>query len=266
MSDTGNGKTDQAATQRPSSTGTRRAERRAVSNAIAQADERTIAIHQPNYLPWIGYFHKIRRSDVFVFLDDVEYTSQSWINRNKIKTPDGWTWLTVPVRGSDGPIKAVDVAGDAWRDTHRKSLQQNYGKAACFDEFADLFEETYAQSWDSLCELNVHLTRAIADRIGLECQFVRSSELDVTATNAERIVRLCDELDADRYLSGEGARSYLDRARFEARDISLEYQSVSQPRYEQRFDGFVPELSIVDALMNVGSDGTNDLLDSMTDP
>ncbi|NUC72779.1 WbqC family protein [Haloterrigena sp. SYSU A558-1] len=228
-------------------------------------DDLTVAIHQPNYLPWLGYFHKIHRSDVFVFLDTVEYTSNSWINRNKIKTPDGWTWLTVPVRGSSGPIADAEIADDGWRNSHEKSLQQNYGKAAYFDDVIDLFEQTYAQSWESLCELNIHLVRSLADRLGLECRFVRSSDLDVDATRSERIVGLCDELGADRYFSGTGARSYNDRTQFEAAGIALEYQSIDHPQYEQRFGDFVPNLSIVDALMNLGADGTYDLLHSITD-
>lgn len=231
---------------------------------ISAGSERTVAIHQPNYLPWFGYFQKIHRSDVFVFLDDAEYSSNSWINRNKIKTTHGWTWLTVPVHGSDEPIADVEIADDRWRDKHRKSLRASYGGAAHYDEFADFFEETYARSWDSLCELNVHLVRELADRIGLECEFVRASDLEIDAANSERIVRICDELEADRYFSGEGARSYNDHDRFEAAGIDLEYQSVEHPQYEQRFDDFVPNLSVVDVLMNVGADGTHDLLRSVT--
>jgi hypothetical protein len=226
--------------------------------------DRTVAIHQPNYLPWLGYFQKIHRSDVFVLLDDVEFSSNSWINRNKIKTPDGWTWLTIPVHGSNEPIADVEFANDNWGNKHRKSLQASYGGAAYYDEFADFFEETYARSWDSLCELNVHLIRELADRIGLDCEFVRASTIDVDATKSERIVRLCGELEADRYFSGEGARSYNDHDQFEAADIAVEYQSFEHPRYEQRFDEFVPGLSIVDPLMNVGADGTYDLLRSVT--
>ena len=236
---------------------------RSVSVPDTRGDETVVAIHQPNYLPWIGYFHKLYRSDVFVFLDDVEYSSSSWINRNRIKTPDGWTWLTVPVHGSDEPIADVEIADDAWRETHRKSLQQNYGKAECFDEFVGIFEETYDRSWRSLCELNVFLVRTIADRLGLECRFVRSSALDVDAAKSERIVRLCEEVGADRYLSGEGARSYNDREQFEAADVALEYQPFDHPRYEQRFDDFVPNLSIVDVLMNVGADRTREFLRSI---
>ncbi|TYL40084.1 hypothetical protein CV102_00440 [Natronococcus pandeyae] len=231
---------------------------------VSAGRDRTVAIHQPNYLPWFGYFQKIHRSDVFVLLDDVEYSSDSWINRNKIKTPDGWTWLTVPVHGSNESIADVEIAGDRWADKHRKSLQASYGGAAHYDEFAEFFAETYARSWESLCELNVHLIQELSERIGLECEFVRASTLDVDATKSERIVRLCEAVDADRYFSGEGARSYNDHDRFEAADIALEYQSIEHPRYEQRFDDFVPNLSIVDVLMNVGAEGTYDRFRSVS--
>lgn len=232
---------------------------------VAGTEDRVVAIHQPNYLPWIGYFGKIARSDVFVFLDDVEYSDRSWINRNRIKTPDGWTWLTVPVRGSSGAIEDVQIAGDDWRDHHRKSLQQNYGKATAFDEVRELFEATYDRSWESLASLNVHLIRSIADRIGLECTYVRSSEIGVDATKTERIVRLCEGLGADRYLSGTGARSYLARERFDRSSITLEYQSFTHPEYEQRFGEFIPKLSIVDVLANVGPQETAEIVHSLGD-
>lgn len=235
------------------------------SVAAAASDGRTVAVHQPNYLPWLGYFQKIAASDVFVFLDDVEYTSNSWINRNKIKTPDGWTWLTVPVHGSSELITDVEIADDRWRDTHQKSLQASYGGTDHYNAVVDIFDETYARSWESLCELNIHLVRSIADRLGLECRFVRSSSMDVDAAKTERIVRLCSALDADRYRSGTGARSYLEPAAFEAAGIDLSFQSVEYPRYEQRFDEFVPNLSVVDPLFNLGPERTTDLLRRMAD-
>lgn len=229
------------------------------------ADGKTVvAVHQPNYLPWFGYFHKIHRADVFVFLDDVEYTSGSWINRNRIKTPDGWTWLTVPVRDSGGPIAEVRIARERrWQEVHRKSLQQNYGKASHFEEVFPLFERLYDREWEWLHELNVAAVEHVADEIGLECRFVRSSALSVETTRTDRLVDICERLDADRYLSGTGARSYTDPDRFDEAGIELEYQSFEHPRYEQRFDSFVPELSIVDVLMNVGTTGTRDFLQSV---
>lgn len=222
---------------------------------------RTVAIHQPNYIPWLGYFEKIHRSDVFVFLDDVEFTSGSWINRNKIKTPDGWTWLTIPVTASTAPIRETEIATHTdWAEEHWKSLNYNYGGAEYFDEWDDFFRETYDQEWTSLEELNRHLLRAICDRVGIEYEFVTSSSFPVDGTETKRLIDICEAVDADRYYSGQGAKGYTDEQLFDAAGIDLEYQSFEHPTYPQRFGEFVPNLSIVDLLMNVGADRTNEIL------
>lgn len=233
-----------------------------MGRSLDRTEDRVVVIHQPNYLPWLGYFHKIHRSDVFVFLDDVEYTSGSWTNRNKIKTPDGWAWLTVPVRNTSAPIESVRIVTDEnWRERHRKSLQHNYGKARFFDEFADLFERVYEREWESLVELNVTLIRRLVERLDLECRFVRSSTLDVDGTKTDRLVTICETLGADRYLSGTGARSYIEPSQFEDAGITLEYNPFEYPQYEQRFGSFVPNLSIVDVVFNVGSAATIEALE-----
>lgn len=223
-----------------------------------------VSAHQPNYLPWIGYFHKLYHSDVFVLLDDVEFSSGSWTNRNQIKTPDGWSWLTVPVRQSTGPVSDVTIdCSQPWQTTHLKSIQHNYGKAQHYDEHIDLFADIYNRDWESLCELNVRLIRELSERIGIECRLVRSSSLGVTSTKTERIVDICDRIGAGTYLSGTGATDYTDESLFDQNDITLEYQSIEFPEYEQRFEGFVPKLSIVDALFNIGADRTQERIRTM---
>lgn len=231
------------------------------STESERTDDTVVGIHQPNYLPWLGYFHKIRHSDVFVFLDDVEYTSNGWTNRNRIKTPDGWTWLTVPVGSSATSIEEVEiVTEEPWCERHRKSLHHSYGKAPYFDESVDLFESVYGWEWDSLAQLNTTLIRRLADRFDVECEFVESSALSVEGTKTDRLIGLCDAVGGDRYLSGTGARSYLEPEAFEAADIALEYQSFDHPTYEQRFDGFESDLSVVDPLFSLGADGISRLL------
>ncbi|ELY48912.1 WbqC family protein [Natronolimnohabitans innermongolicus] len=233
----------------------------AIETTSDDEDEFVVAVHQPNYLPWLGYFEKILRSDVFVFLDDVEYSANSFTNRNRIKTPDGWTWLTVPVSGSSDEIRDVQIATDQrWRKNHLKNLTYNYANAPYHDAFEELFERTYDEQWHSIAELNIHLICELAARLELECTFVRSSEMGIESTKTDRVVDICTELGADRYLSGAGARSYLTPSTFEAAEVALEYQSYTTPRYEQCFDEFVRDLSIVDALFNVGADGTVELL------
>jgi predicted AlkP superfamily phosphohydrolase/phosphomutase len=212
----------------------------------------------------LGYIYKIHRSDVLVFLDDVEYTSGSWMNRNRIKTPDGWSWLTVPVRDSAGPIHDVDIATDqGWRDEHWKSFTHNYGGAEHFAEWSEFFEAVYDREWESLYSLNRHLLETIAERLGLDYEFVEASTFGVEATETERLVRLCEAVDGDTYFSGGGADEYTEESVFEEAGIDLVYQSIDHPTYPQRFDEFVPKLSIVDPLCNVGSERTAELIDAL---
>ncbi len=213
----------------------------------------TVAIHQPNYLPWVGYFHKIHKSDIFVFLNHVEYTSGDWIHRNRVKTPDGWSWLSVPVRGSSQPINETEINhGQEWCSDHRQTVRHMYAKADHFDEFFPVLDATYDREWEYLDALNVHLVEAICDHVGLETDFVRSSTLDVEGEDSELLAAICDRLDADVYFSGQGGKEYVDEQDFEEAGIDLRFQSFEHPTYEQRFEGFVPKLSVVDMLLNVG--------------
>lgn len=226
--------------------------------------ERIAAIHQPNYLPWIGYFHKIYRSDVFVFLDDVEYSSGSWINRNKIKTPDDWSWLTVPVRDTSVPISQVRIAQeDGWNTEHWKTLTHNYGGADHFEEWKSFFQSTYDRDWERLYPLNRHLIEGICDRLGVEYEFVEASAYDINAHAAERLAVLCDAVDADTYLCGMGAEDYMNETVFTNLGISIQYQNFDHPTYEQRFGEFIPKLSFVDVLLNVGTVAAKEMLTSL---
>jgi len=223
--------------------------------------EKIVAAHQPNYLPWIGYFHKIHQSDVFVLLDDVEYTNGSWINRNRIKTPDGWTWLTVPVQNSTEEIRHVKISETTdWGDEHYKSLTYNYGKCPHYDDLIGIFETVYEQNWEHLISLNTHLLEEVAEVIGLDFEFRYSSQLESSGTKSDRILTICDNIDTDIYLSGQGAKSYMKDSRFETADIEVEYQAFEHPTYNQRFDDFVPNLSIIDILFNCGPAQTFELI------
>jgi hypothetical protein len=225
---------------------------------------RVVAIHQPNYLPWIGYFHKIYRSDVFVYLNGVEYTSGSWMNRNKVKTPDGWTWLTVPIRDSGGPIHDVRIATqEDWQAEHWKTLQHNYGGANHFESWRPFLKRTYDREWAYLYPLNRHLVEGICDRLDLDCEFVESSTFCVDGEASERLAALCEVVDADIYLCGMGSDEYMDETPFDIRGISVEYQNFEYPTYEQRFDGFIPQLSVLDLVLNEGIEDAREVLTSL---
>lgn len=226
--------------------------------------QRVAAIHQPNYLPWVGYFHKIHRSDVFVFLDDVEFTSGSWINRNRVKTPDGWMWLTVPVRDTGGPIHETQtVTQEDWPTEHRKTISHNYGSADYYDTFGPFVTTTYDREWPYLYDLNRHILEGLCDRVRIEYEFVESSTFDVEAQASRRLAKLCQSVGADTYLCGLGSDGYLEECPFEEEGIAVVYQDFEHPRYEQRFGEFVPNLSFLDMVMNVGPDTARDTLSSL---
>jgi hypothetical protein len=221
----------------------------------------SVAIHQPNYLPWPGYFHKMIESDTFVFLDDAEFSSDSIIYRNKIKTNDGWTWLTVPTTGSStNPINSVPIAtSERWEKTHRKSISVHYSGAPHYPTIEPLLE-LYDREWELLVSLNTAFIEEIVEILGIDVDIRYASSLEYEGTKTERILSICESLGADVYFSGEGAREYQDESSFEAAGIELVYQSFEHPVYEQQFGEFIPNLSIVDMLANLGAEGSMDRL------
>lgn len=227
-------------------------------------NERVVAIHQPNYLPWIGYFHKIYASDVFIYLDDVEFTSGSWINRNKVKTPDGWMWLTVPTISSTQDIKDTRIATyEDWQTEHRRTFQQNYGGAEYFDETKELLDIVYDRNWQHLVDLNVFFVESLCQRLDIGAEFVYASELNGGKKGADHLACLADEVDAEIYFSGSGAAGYMDEEPFNNNGISVRYQSIEPPEYPQRFEGFESNLSAIDLFLNIGAGRTREILSTL---
>ncbi|MFA6216174.1 MAG: WbqC family protein [Candidatus Omnitrophota bacterium] len=219
-----------------------------------------VSVHQPQYIPWLGYFDKIAKSDCFVFLDCVQYKEREFQNRNKIRTKDGWIWLTVPVASQGlGRQKVSDVAIDnesAWRKQHLKSWEVWYAKAPFFKEYAAFFKEIYNTDWEKLSQLNVFITRYVFKALGIEKPVYFESALQTTQSKTERIIEICQKLKADVYLSGSGGRDYIEEDKFKAAGIELRYQEFIHPVYQQQFsasgEDFVSHLSIFDLLLNEG--------------
>ena len=215
-----------------------------------------VVILQPSFLPWKGYFHQIKRADVFVFLDDVQYDRHGWRNRNRIKTPQGAQWISVDVltKGNFGhEIREVMINNRVeWNQRIWRAITMNYGKCPYFGEYAAGLEEVLFTKWDTLSELDIRLTKMIAGWLGCETAFHRSSELDVTGDKISRIIALCRHFNADRYLTGPSARNYLVDDLFLTNGIVLEYQDYVYPPYPQRYGEFIGEVSIIDVLFNCG--------------
>jgi hypothetical protein len=215
-----------------------------------------VAILQSNYLPWKGYFDIIHDVDTFIFLDDVQYTHRDWRNRNRVKTPQGLVWLTVPVGSStDRRICDVRIEEASWARKHWETLRHVYGRAPHFERYEPLLREVYLErKWTHLSELNQHLVRRISEEcLGLSTRFRDSREWTITGVKQERILQLLREAGATHYVSGPAARSYLRQEDFDAAGITLTYKDYGgYPEYPQAHPPFEHAVSIVDLLMSTG--------------
>lgn len=213
-----------------------------------------LSAHQPAYLPWLGLFDKIRRSDVFVYLDAVQFEKNSFTNRNRIKTPRGPLWLTVPVKlkGHTTSTLRDTLIDDTrnWRAKHLRSISQNYGQAPFFTTRYPRLEALYAASFDRLSDLCFAHLQFWLSEIGTERRIVRQSELPDMGAKSDLVLNLCRHFRADRYLSGALGRGYLDLGAFRASGIEVEFQDYRHPVYPQLQGDFLPNLAIVDLWMN----------------
>lgn len=216
-----------------------------------------IAIHQPNYFPWSGYFAKLLASDVFVFLDDVQYIKDGYIQRTRIRGGDEAKWLSCSVKrpSSKSMISEVIHTQDSWVDSHVSVLTQQYSETPFFKEVMEvLLDEREELTSESLAVTNRVLVRRVVDYLELERQFVCSSDLEVEGKSSERLVNIVKSLGGKEYLSGKGAEAYMDYSLFTAADLkvtTLEYRPIT---YEQRGLPWLPGLSILDVLFNLGKD------------
>lgn len=230
--------------------------------------ETIVAIHQPNFFPWLGYFDKMNRSDVFIFLDHVQNqkTAGSWSNRVKLLINREGRWVTAPIDRSFSGVRALkDIAFNqkmSWRDKCFRTIEVEYKKSPFYQEVIDVIHPLLMNKEENLATYNIHAITKISSVLGVEDKkLLRSSALNYEGDANEMLVSLCCDVDANVYMCGGGADSYQDEAVFQKAGIELRYQSFEHPVYEQRKAGeFISGLSIIDALMNVGWDGVQELL------
>jgi hypothetical protein len=221
-----------------------------------------VVILQPSYIPWRGFFHQVDKADLFIFYDDVQYDKHGWRNRNRIKTPKGPVWLTIPVykKGvvvEHTPIHEIKVCWDkAWNVSHWNSIRSAYEKAPFFKQYAGLLEEKYAAHPEFLANFTIDLTIALAQALGNEhTRFLRSSELvGIEGTKTDRLVAILKRVGATHYISGPSARDYIEAEKFQDAKISLEYMLYDYPEYPQLYPPFDPQVSVLDLLFMTGPD------------
>lgn len=215
---------------------------------------------QPTYLPWAGYLNLIAQSDVFVFLDDVQFEKQSWQNRNRVLVNGAVHWLTVPVLRQHLSDRIHMIAVDdaqPWRRKQVELLRTNYARHPFCTEMLALASGILDPGTTRLCELNIAMIRAIASALGLERRFVRSSALGIEGQRSQRLVEICRHFECDQYLSPNGARDYLAQdGAFESSAVQLTFQRFDATHYQQKgVAEFVSHLSILDVIANLGLQG-----------
>jgi hypothetical protein len=221
-------------------------------------------INQPNYIPWRGYFHQIQKADIFVFYDDVQYDKHGWRNRNRIKTAQGPIWLTIPVLKKGAvrnhtPINQILIDRTYnWPRKHWSAIEQSYGKAPFFREYASELKQILEKPYEKLADMTIDMTIALASALGIfRTTFLRSSSLNADGAKTDRLLRILQSIGATHYITGPAAKAYLDVERLANAGISIEYMDYNYPDYPQLYPPFDSQVSILDLLFMVGPAAQN---------
>jgi hypothetical protein len=220
-----------------------------------------VVILQPGYLPWLGFFDLMHKADTFVVLDDVQYTTRDWRSRNRIKTPNGAMWLTVPVESKGARRKLIkDVKIDKtqkWQRMHMQNIQNFYKKAWHYDSVMEMARPLYSKDYIFLIDLLMDCIDAFRHYLELDKQVMFSSDIPSVTKKDEKLLAICKYLEATHYLTGNAAEGYLRESIFNEENIEVEWHNYKHPFYNQLWiqnNGFISHLSIVDLLLNHGPD------------
>ena len=217
-----------------------------------------VGIHQPQYLPWLPYYLKIAKVDMFCFLDNVQYQKNGLHNRNEIKNSNGRFWLTVPVSARLGErLKDVKIVNDGWNNKHVKSIIMNYSKSLNFKFFTKYIEPIISHNYETLVDLNIKIIETLCrEYFNISTRFIKQSDLLISGKGSELILEICSKLGADKYISGPGGKKYLDEFKFLNRGIGIQFMKNKLPkRYHQQYEriGYIYDISALDFVLNVGS-------------
>lgn len=217
-----------------------------------------IAILQSNYIPWKGVFDMMNKVDVFVFFEDVDFTKRDWRTRNKIKTPEGEVWLSIPVKKSSRGTKIyeIEISQETnWQEKHYQTIVQYYKKAKFFSEYKWLLDKIYlGKKWENLSEFNIYVNTLIARELGIKTEFINSKDLETNGTKDDKLIEIIKKLDGDFYLSGPAAKDYIVNEKFKKEKIELAYIEYKYLEYTQLYGEFNHYITILDVLFNCGKE------------
>ena len=213
-----------------------------------------ICIRQPGYLPSLGFFKKIESAEIFVFLDDVNYSRGDWDNRNKIKTMEDSMWLTVPILNKSSKLLnqvEIDYSKD-WIYKHESAIEYNYKDSPFFDLYWNEIKKIFDRKYEKLFELNIAFINYFSSILQISTKTVFSSDLDINSTGSKKLLDICKSFSADTYISGEMGHDYLDMDIFKDENIDVIFEKFECPKYSQRYLGFKPNMSVIELLFNEG--------------
>ena len=215
-----------------------------------------ITIHQPEHMPWLGFFHKINMADTYVILDSVQFSKNYFQNRNKIRTANGWCWLTVPVKNKSGQRineVRIDNSNKRWKKKYWDSIFYSYKKARFFNEYSKDIKTILERDYSYISELNIELIKKILEFLNININVIKSSDLKVKGKSTELLLKICQGLGADTYVSGISGKEYLNTDSFKNNGINVVFQEFHHPIYKQLHEPFMTDMSIIDALFCRGN-------------
>ena len=222
-----------------------------------------VVILQSSYIPWKGYFDLINDADIFVFFDDVQFTSRDWRSRNKYKTKDGSKWLTVPVGSNRGKlINEITIPDRHWQKKHFKSLVSSYSTCKYFGSYLYILERFYIDNqWSSLHKMNQFIIKELAALLGISTKFIDSSSIKSDGKNQYKLLDIAKSLNASEYISGPSAKSYINKEVFESENIQVTWKDYSNyPEYMQIHPPYDPYVTILDLIFHVGHQNAPDYI------
>lgn len=225
-----------------------------------------LVAHQPEYLPYLGFFYKAGKAGKFIFVDHVQFQKEGFQNRNRIRTKpglDGWTWLTIPVVTKNKlsqKINEVEIDNSRyWAKKHWKSIYFSYKDAPFFKKYKDFFEQTYSKKWIKLADLNEAIICYLFKELDIQIPVYKSSDYNIEGQKTDMIINLCKAMKADTHLSGpgltaEGGKHYVEEEKFRINGLNHIFSDFKHPVYPQQFKPFIPNMSVIDLLFNCGQE------------
>lgn len=216
-----------------------------------------VTIHQPNYIPYLGFFDKMKKADIFVILDNVQFVRTgkfAWQHRQKIRTKEGVMWLTIPVkRKFKTNINKVQIANQDWQIKHWNAIKTNYGSSKYWNDYSAELEKFYQAKYNLLVDITIPLIEWITDRFNIKTKIELASKIvqNEFLSSTDLLIEIINKLNGDTYISGKFGVEYLEKAKFTDNNINLIIQDFNHPIYKQKLLGFVPNLSSIDYLFNV---------------